>query len=83
MLEQLDELIKADEVNIKRKSKWDNAAKVLSSIPGFGLIITQIIAMETDGISRFSSPEAYTCYSGLAPATHNSGGKMYNGKMMW
>lgn len=83
MLEKLDELIKADEVNIKRESKWNNAAKILSSIPGFGLIMTHIIATETDGISRFSSPEAYTCYSGLAPTTHSSGGKTYNGKMMW
>ena len=83
MLEHLDELIKADETNIEKEGKVDNVVKLLLSIPGIGLIIAHIIATETDGIGRFQSRQRYTGYSGLAPTTHSSGGKTYNGRMIW
>jgi len=83
MLDQLDAVIKADEEKIKTGSKPDRAVEVVSSIPGVGLIVGSIIATETDGIARFTHPERYTCYAGLAPTTHSSGDKTYNGRMIW
>lgn len=83
VLEQLDVVIKADEERIKAESKPDRAADILASIPGIGLVISSVVATETDGINRFSSPERYTGYAGLSPTTHSSGGKTYNGRMLW
>lgn len=83
ILEQLDAVIKADEEKIKTESKPDRAVAILSSLPGFGLIIANVVSAETDGIERFSSPERYTGYAGLSPTTHSSGGHTYNGRMMW
>jgi transposase len=83
MLEQLDAVIKADEEKIKKESKPDRSVAIVSSVPGIGLIVGSIIATETDDIERFMNPERYTCYAGLAPSTHSSGDKTYNGRMMW
>jgi len=83
VLEQLDAVIKNSEDKIKTQSKPDRAVEVLSSMPGVGLIIANIMATETDGIERFPSPERYTGYAGLSPTTHSSGGHTYNGRMMW
>lgn len=83
MLEQLDMMIREDEERIKQESKPDKTVEILTSIPGVGLIIGSIIATETDSIERFIRAERYTGYAGLAPTTHSSGDKTYNGRMMW
>jgi transposase len=83
MLSHLETAIKADEAKIRDESKPDRTVEVLSSIPGVGLIIGNIMATETDGIGRFIRPERYVGYAGLSPTTHSSGGKTYNGRMIW
>jgi len=82
VLDQLDTVIKADEQLIQSESKPDKTVDILSSMPGFGLIISSIVATETDNVDRFLRCERYTAYAGLAPTTYSSGGKTYNGRMM-
>jgi transposase len=82
ILDQLDAVIKADEQRIQAESKPDRAMEILTSVPGLGLITASIISTETEDISRFLRCERYTAYAGLAPTTHSSGGKTYNGRMM-
>lgn len=83
MLEQLDAVIRADETRIREDGKPDRALEIVSSIPGVGLVIGSLIAVETDGIERFLRPERYVGYAGLSPSTHSSGGKTYSGRMLW
>ena len=83
MLDNLDKVIRIDEEKIKAEGKEDRAVEIVASIPGVGLVIGSIIATETDGMKRFFSPGRYTGYCGLSPSTHSSGGKTYNGRMMW
>lgn len=82
VLEQLDSAIKADEQRIQTESKPDKDMEFLVSMPGLGLITASIISTETEDINRFLRCERYTAYAGLAPTTHSSGGKTYNGRMM-
>lgn len=83
MLEHLNEVIKKDEERIRQYGQPDRAVEVLASLPGVGLIVGSIIATETDGIKRFCRAERYVAYAGLAPTTHSSGGKTYQGRMLW
>lgn len=82
VLEQLDAAIKADEQRIQAESAPDKDMEFLVSMPGLGLITASIISTETEDINRFLRCERYTAYAGLAPTTHSSGGKTYNGRMM-
>jgi len=82
MLDELDEVIQGDEKSIRQEGQTDRAVEILSSLPGVGLILGSILAVETDGISRFRTLERYTGYAGLSPTTHSSGGKTYTGRMM-
>ena len=83
MLEHLDEVIRADEVRIRADGEPDRALEIVSSVPGVGLVIGSLIATETDGIERFLRPERYVGYAGLSPTTRSSGGKTYQGRMLW
>jgi transposase len=82
MLDNLDAVIKKDEDRIRQDGKPDRTVEILSSMPGVGLIVGSVIATETDGIKRFCRAERYVAYAGLAPTTHSSGGKTYQGRMM-
>lgn len=82
MLEALDQLIKKDEERIRQDGKPDRAVELLSSLPGVGMIVGSVMATETDGVKRFCRAERYVAYAGLAPTTHSSGGKTYQGRMM-
>lgn len=83
MLDQLDAIIRVDEARIREDGKPDRALEIVSSIPGVGLVLGSLIAVETDGIARFVRPERYVGYAGLSPSTHSSGGKTYQGRMLW
>lgn len=82
MLDQLNAVIKEGEKQIKADGADDRQRTILESIPGIGLIIASIMGTETDGIERFKEPNRYVAYAGLAPSTHSSGGKTYNGRMI-
>lgn len=82
MLDSLGGEIRRGEKQIREEGNEDPAAARLQSIPGIGLILGNIIATETDGVGRFSSPARYACYAGLAPRTKSSGGRTYTGKMI-
>ncbi len=82
VLDALDEEIGDDEQLIRRAGKADRATKILSSLPGVGLILANVMATETDGIGRFRDGPHYTSYSGLSPTVHSSGGKTHMGHMV-
>lgn len=54
-------------------------AKLLETIPGVGVLLAQLIAVEIADISRFSSAERLGSYAGLVPSLHQSGQRLYHG----
>jgi transposase len=57
--------------------------KLLESIPGIGPLFSSMIATEIDGIKRFNSPAKLAAYAGVVPTTHASGGRVFNGRLLW
>ncbi len=57
--------------------------KLLESIPGIGPLFSSVIATEIDGIGRFNSSAKLAAYAGVVPTTHASGGRVFNGRLLW
>jgi transposase len=84
--EQLDQLLADLETRIAtleqelatllRKGAWADTAKLLLSIPGFGIITTAWLPVVTLNFTACASVEATTAYAGLAPQPHESGSSM-------
>jgi transposase len=74
--------IKAQEARIVEFNAKDETTVRLQSIPGMGKILGAVAAAEIDSIDRFSSAAKLCAYAGLAPRTHASGGKVYQGPLL-
>jgi transposase len=57
--------------------------KLLETIPGIGPLFSSVIATEIDQVRRFSSPAKLCAYAGVVPTTHASGGRVFNGQLLW
>ncbi len=57
-------------------------AMLLRTIPGFGVVLSSMVADEVDEILRFPSASRLVAYSGLCPSTQSSGDKTYHGRML-
>jgi transposase len=73
---QVKELEKATE------QAMTHEAMLLRTIPGFGLILSSMVADEIDGVERFRSAPKLVGYCGLCPSVHSSGGKTHHGRML-
>jgi transposase len=82
MLRALNEHIGEIEKQVERWSKEDKRIEHLMSIPGVGVILGSVIALEIDNIERFRTPRKLLSYTGLVPTTKASGGKVYHGRLL-
>ncbi len=55
--------------------------ELLQTIPGVGVRLGAAIALEFGDIRRFETPKAAACYTGLIPATFQSGEKRRGGRI--
>ncbi len=61
---------------VARMAPWDHQLELLRTIPGVGVITSQVFIAETGGdMSRFGSAEQLAAWAGVAPAAHESAGK--------
>ncbi len=74
--------IKDLEKDIKEAGTADERMQYLISIPGIGVVIGSIMALEIDDIHRFRSVRKFCAYAGLVPGTYSSGGKTSHGHML-
>jgi transposase len=79
--ELLDQKIKQLDRQIGRTQSAEE--KLLESIPGIGPLFSSVIATEIDGITRFNSAAKLAAYAGVVPTTHASGGRVFNGRLLW
>ncbi len=54
---------------------------LLKTLPGIGLILAGVIAMEIGDIERFASAERLASYAGTTPRVHSSGDKTRYGRL--
>ena len=84
MLEQLDIVcgrIKLLEERINQIVKQTPSMKRLMTLPGIGLILSVVIALEVGDIGRFPSAKRFASYAGCTPRVHASGDKVRYGKL--
>ncbi len=87
LLEQNLEVAEVLEEKIKQLDKQigqsqSEEEKLLESIPGIGPLFS-VIATEIDGVGRFNSATKLAAYAGVVPTTHASGGRVFNGRLLW
>lgn len=82
LLKLLAVQIRELEARIAADGKEDEATTWLSSMPGIGLVLGNVLAAEIDGVSRFGRSEDLVAYAGLIPTTSSSGDKTYHGRLV-
>ncbi len=75
--ELLEEKIKQLDRSIGQSQSEEE--KLLESIPGIG----PLFSSEIDGVGRFNSATKLAAYAGVVPTTHASGGRVFNGRLLW
>jgi transposase len=60
----------------------DRRVELLRTIPGLGVLLATVVALEIDRIDRFVRPAKLVAYAGLVPSTYSSGGKTTHGGLM-
>jgi len=82
LLDTVNEHIKATEQWLKTLLINNRAYEIVQSVPGLGIILSALVALEIGDISRFRSPEKLASYAGLIPSTYASGGNVYHGHLI-
>jgi len=74
-VESLDRQVRAFEDRIQGAFKPTLAIQLLLSVPGVGLTLAVVIALEVGEVTRFATAEKLAAYAGTTPRVHASGGK--------
>lgn len=82
LLDALGEQIRGLETQIASDGALDEAVRLLTTIPGLGSILSNVVATEIDGIDRFGDRASLCAYAGLIPTTSSSGDKTYHGRLV-
>jgi len=77
----LNDEIKQIEKVIGSIASQNEDAKRIMSMTGFDSFGALLIALEIDGIKRFSNPSKLVSWMGMCPTVHQSGNSIYHGKM--
>ena len=74
-IEELGRQVRALETRIRVTFKLTPAIQRLLTLPGVGLTLAVVIALEVGDVARFASAEKLAAYAGTTPRVHASGGK--------
>lgn len=80
LLDEVEERIEIAEERILEVVKETAQMQFLKTLPGFGPILSIVVALEIGSVDRFGRPEQLASYSGVVPRIHSSGGKTRFGK---
>lgn len=84
-LERIEEQITASQRELKRLSqqnRWREPARLLTTMPGVGLITAMTILAELGDIDRFPSRSAVSHYAALVPKVRESNGRHSGGSRL-
>jgi transposase len=79
-VEGLDRLVREFERRMLAVFKPTPPIQLLMSMPGVGLILAVVIALEVGDVARFATPEKLAGYA-VTPRVHASGGKIRFGRL--
>jgi transposase len=74
-VESLDRQVRGFEQRTQAVFKPTPAIQWLLTLPGVGLTLAVVIALEVGDVTRFATAEKLAAYSGATPRVHASGGK--------
>src|SRR5262249_30403480 len=74
-VESLDRQLREFEHRIQAVFEPTSAIQVLLTLPGVGLTLAVVIALELGDVARFATAEKLAAYAGTTPRIHASGGK--------
>lgn len=84
LLEQLafqEDQIRQQEERLGRLLEVTAEMELLDTLPGVGLILSAVIALEVGDVRRFPDGEHLASYAGTTPRVHASGGKTRHGRL--
>ncbi len=81
LLDDVERQIKEAERQIKAIVQKTPAMQLLMTLPGVGMILAVVIAMEVGEVDRFSGPDRLASYAGTVPRAKASGGKIFLGRV--
>src|SRR5215813_8095202 len=79
-IEELGSQIREFEERIRATFQPTAAIRHLMTVPGIGLTLAVVIALEVGDVARFASAEKLAGYAGTTPRVHASGGKTRFGR---
>jgi len=79
LMDQVNELLKPIEKDLKRINPENQDIELLKTLPGIGPILAHTILAEIADIHRFSSSSRLASYAGMIPSMHQSGQRHYMG----
>lgn len=82
LLDYLKTQIAKAESWIRQALSGNRYIEIVSSLPGFGEVLSAIVALEIEEIKRFTSSSKLVGYVGLIPSTYGSAGKVYHGDLI-
>jgi transposase len=74
-VEALDRQVRAFEQRIQATFKPTPGIQLVLTLPGVGLTLAVVIALEVGDVTRFATAEKLAAYAGMTPRVHASGGK--------
>ncbi len=81
LIERLDGQVRDFEHRMQTVFKPTPAIQLLLTLPGVGLILAVVIALELGDVARFATAEKLAAYAGATPRVHASGGKTRYGQL--
>lgn len=81
LLDQIQRQIDLFEQHIQEQVREIPAMSLLKSLPGFGYILSAMVAQEMGSVERFPDAEHFASYAGCVPKVSSSGGKTHYGHL--
>ena len=80
--EHLEKRLRESHALVERLYRELPEARLISTVPGFGVFLSVLVSVEIADIGRFEDEGKLHCYAGVIPSTHSSGERTYHGRIV-
>jgi transposase len=80
--DHLEERINETNALVKELYEKMPSGRLIQSVPGFGIFLAVLVAVEIEDIGRFEDVSKFHAYAGVIPSTHSSGERSWHGKII-
>jgi len=78
----LEERVRETNALVKGLYEKMPSAQLIQTVPGFGIFLAVLVAVEIEDIGRFEDGSKFHAYAGVIPSTHSSGERSFDGKII-